>query len=138
MSSNLQIQIDYNNTEYTPGDTISGKVLWSQTSETKSVELRLFWYTSGKGTQDIKVIEELSWPASQGQANFSFTLPNEPYSFSGTLVSLSWALEAVLLPEETSEKYQFQLTPNGQTILLNPVEAPKTGSKNKNRFTTNR
>lgn len=137
MSSNLQIQIDYNNTEYTPGDTISGKVSWSQTSEAKTVELRLFWYTSGKGTQDIKVIEELSWPAGQGHADFSFVLPNEPYSFSGTLVSLSWALEAVFLPGETSETYEFQLTPDGRAILLNPVEDSKIGGGKKKWFNKN-
>ena len=135
MSSNIQLQVDYNHTEFTPGDTISGKIIWTDPGEGRSLSLRLFWFTEGKGTQDIEVVHELSWPASQGNASFSIDLPNEPYSFSGTLVSISWAIEAVLLPEETSStRYNFQLTPDGREIHLTPVENPVTGGKKKMRW----
>lgn len=126
----IQIQVDYNHTEFTPGDTISGKVQWGATHG-ETVELRLFWFTSGKGTQDIEVVQEASWPAGQGQGDFSFPLPNDPYSFSGTLVSLNWALEAVLLPDDESVKYEFQLTPDGRPIRLDSVQDSVAGSQKK-------
>lgn len=130
MSSNIQLQVDYNHTEFTPGDTISGKIIWTDPGGEHSLSLRLFWFTEGKGTQDIEVLHELSWPASQGNASFSIVLPNEPYSFSGTLVSISWAIEAVLLPKETSStRYNFQLTPDGREIHLIPVKDPLTRNK---------
>jgi len=134
MAASITIQVDYDNTEFTPGDTISGTVSWLPTQGTESIALRLFWFTSGRGTQDVDLINELTWPvstsnASGGSEKFSFTLPNEPYSFSGQLISLSWAIEAVKLPEETSTRYEFTLTPNGREIVLNPVENPVTGGK---------
>ncbi|NWK55108.1 hypothetical protein HW115_05770 [Verrucomicrobiaceae bacterium N1E253] len=134
MSAHFQIQVDYNHTAFTPGDTISGKLQWTPTSDAKTVGFRLFWYTSGKGTQDIEVIEELEWPANQGEGSFAFTLPNSPYSFSGTLVSLIWALEAVLLPDQESESYVFQLTPDGREIHLQPVENSQVGGGKKKWF----
>lgn len=138
MSASIKIQVDYDNTEFTPGDTISGTVSWQPTQGTKSIALRLFWFTSGRGTQDINMISELEWPTSSnatgGSEKFSFVLPNEPYSFSGQLIALSWAIEAVKLPEETSTRYEFNLTPNGQEIVLEEIENPATGGKKKRKW----
>ena len=133
MQDTFDIQIDYNNTEFTPGDSLSGILSWNVPRGTESIELRLFWFTSGRGTQDIESVDELTWPISdtllQGSEKFTFTLPLEPYSFSGKLVSLTWALEAVALPDETSARKEFTLTPNGQEIVLKQVDNPKTNKK---------
>ena len=96
MTDSISIQLDQTSSEFQPGTIISGKVIWSAAAATNKVELRLFWFTEGRGTQDIELIEERSWDA-QGQTEqaFEFTLPTEPYSFSGRLISLQWALEAV-------------------------------------------
>ncbi|BDS06824.1 hypothetical protein NT6N_18640 [Oceaniferula spumae] len=135
MPTPITIEVDYQNTEFTPGDTISGKVTWQQVDGNRQVALRLFWFTSGRGTQDIEVIRELIWPMSEGSADFSLVLPEEPYSFSGTLISLSWALEAVLLPsEDASERFEFNLTPNGRPITLTPVENSVTARLKKKGF----
>lgn len=139
MSSNISIQVDYDHHEFTPGDTISGKVNWDIVSGANAVAFRLFWYTSGKGTQDVMVLEEVEWPISQGSAQFSFVLPNEPYSFSGTLVSLAWAIEAIILPDETSTaRHEFQLTPDGKELILAAVKEPVTEGKAKMRFGSKR
>jgi hypothetical protein len=126
----FDIQIDYDNTEFTPGDTISGTLTWNLPAGTENVALRLFWFTSGRGTQDIDLIDEQTWqiPSSpdRGNSAFSFTLPKEPYSFSGKIVSLTWALEAVALPDETSVRKEFTLTPNGKEIVLNYINEPTT------------
>ena len=134
MPSPITIEVDHQHTEFTPGDTISGKVTWEKTEHMEEIALRLFWFTTGRGTQEINVVTELKWPSSQQQANFSMILPQEPYSFTGTLIALSWALEAVALPnEENSERYTFELTPDGQAITLTPVTHLVTAKK-KNRL----
>ena len=134
MPAPITIEVDYQHTEFTPGDTISGKLMWEADQDVSEIALRLFWFTTGRGTQDISIVTEQKWPSSQGQANFSIPLPQEPYSFSGTLIALSWALEAVFLPtEESSDRYEFDLTPDGKPITLSRVKSAITGTA-KRRF----
>ncbi|MBK1856220.1 hypothetical protein JO972_14720 [Verrucomicrobiaceae bacterium 5K15] len=134
MPADITIEVDYQNTQFTPGDTISGKLRWQAPRGENKIALRLFWFTSGRGTQEVEVIDELSWSTSQGSANFSFPLPHEPYSFAGSLIELTWALDAVFLPsEEASERFEFDLTPDGQKISLSPVQTAKTKEK-KNKW----
>ncbi len=132
MSAPINIEVDHHHTDFTPGDSISGKITWQPKEKIQEVALRLFWHTTGRGTQEIKVVTELKWPASQGQADFSIVLPHDPYSFTGTLIALKWSLEAVFLPtEESSEPYEFDLTPDGQPIILTTIKKPLTSKKKK-------
>lgn len=133
MIDSISIQLDQENNEFQPGTTISGKVIWTASAATKKVELRLFWFTEGLGTQDIELLEERRWDA-QGQTEqpFQFTLPLEPYSFSSKLTSLKWAIEAVTLSKENATaKEIFTLSPNGKEIILNTVENSQTTEKKK-------
>ncbi|MFK7910884.1 MAG: hypothetical protein AB8F34_09790 [Akkermansiaceae bacterium] len=138
----FDIQIDYDNTEFTPGDTINGTLAWNLPEGTERVALRLFWFTSGRGTQDVDIIEQQTWQTgksnNQGSEMFSFTLPDEPYSFSGKIVSLTWALEAVTLPDETSEQKEFTLSPNGREIVLDQVTDSVTKPQKPKWFQINR
>jgi hypothetical protein len=133
MTDSISIQLDQSSSEFQPGTTISGKVIWSAAAAIKKIELRLFWFTEGRGTQDIELVEERSWDAQgQGEEPFEFTLPPEPYSFSGRLISLQWAVEAVTLPKEnTTTRKVFTLSPNGKELVLNSVETPQTAKKKK-------
>ncbi len=133
MTDSISIQLDQPSSEFQPGATLSGKVIWTAASATQKIELRLFWFTEGRGTQDIELIEELSWDAQgQGEQPFEFTLPLEPYSFSGRLISLQWALEAVTLPKEkTTTRKIFTLSPNGKELVLSPAENTQTADKKK-------
>ena len=103
-----------NRTAFEPGVTIAGVASW-QVDHVKSIEVRLFWYTSGVGTRDAQVIESkpLANPLPMGQTRFSFQLPNEPYSFSGKLVSLTWAVELVVEPGDHSTRAEFVMAPGG-------------------------
>ncbi|PQJ28429.1 hypothetical protein [Rubritalea profundi] len=79
MTDSISIQLDQTSSEFQTGTTISGKVIWSAAATTKKIELRLFWFTEGRGTQDIELIEERNWDAqAQGEQSFEFTLPTEP------------------------------------------------------------
>lgn len=133
MTDSITIQLDQEISEFLPGSTISGKVIWTAPPTTKKIELRLFWFTEGRGTQDIELADEQSWDA-QGHTEqaFEFTLPLEPYSFSGKLISLQWALEAVTLPKEhATAKKVFTLSPNGKELVLQPMENTQTADQKK-------
>lgn len=143
MSATLEIKVDYDNTQFTPGETITGNLTWMAPAGTNEVALRLFWFTQGRGTQDIKLVDERTWPVSpsggsQGNEKFAFPLPAEPYSFSGKLITLTWALEAVALPSEVSKRFEFTLSPNGKEVELTPVNNPATGDKKKKWFSNSR
>ena len=42
---------------YKAGESIEGTVEWRRDEEVESIEVRLFWFTKGKGTQDVGMVE---------------------------------------------------------------------------------
>lgn len=116
------IQTEFDNLAYTPGETIRGTVSWRASAPPLSAVLRLFYHTSGKGTQDLVVVAEQVFdaPAGSDQRPYAFALPDSPYSCSGKLVSLIWALELEidLGSDQLVEKRDFTLSPTGEEILL--------------------
>lgn len=118
--SDLKILLRDERVNYRPGETIEGVAGWRLDQVPKNVELRLFWFTRGKGTEDVGVVNKMSFPAPQMEEGrtFSFPLPPEPWSFSGQLVSLIWALELVVEPGSQSTRLEFILAPDGREIQL--------------------
>ena len=121
--SQASIQTEFDNLAYTPGETLRGQAAWQADRRPVSATLRLFHHTSGRGTQDVVVVEERPFdaPAEVDRREFAFTLPAEgPWSFSGKLVSLIWSLELELDLGDDSliEKLDFTLSPTGTEILL--------------------
>lgn len=108
---------------YAPGETVAGSIHWSLEKTPYSVELRLIWFTRGKGSQDVGIIDRLRFdrPEREDTHRFQFTLPALPLSFSGQLISLIWALELVAEPHETSTRVEFMLANDGREILLGSV-----------------
>ena len=116
-------------TAFRPGDEVEGTVRWRLDPPPRSLELRLFWYTQGKGDQDVGVVESLplAGPA-EGSSSFRFRLPAGPFSFSGKLISLLWAIEAVAESGAgtQAERCEIIVSPTGREILLQP-QAPSPG-----------
>ncbi len=104
---------------FSPGETIRGTVSWNGTEEV-AAEVRLFWFTSGRGDRDVGIVDSLPFPQQRrsGSHEFSFSLPAGPYSFSGTLISLSWAVEAILTPSEETLREDFILAPGGEEVVI--------------------
>ena len=102
------------------GETVAGVAGGRLEKPPSSVELRLFWYTRGKGTEDAGVVSRTRFDAPQREEGrkFSFTLPAEPWSFSGQLISLIWALEVVAEPGGHAARVELVMSPSGQEILL--------------------
>lgn len=105
---------------FRPGDALQGYAAWELEEAPKSVEIRLFWYTEGKGDQDVAVADTVyvEGATQYGQCDFAFTLPAAPYSFSGKLITLKWAIELVIQPHTLSERFDFFLSPSGREVDL--------------------
>ena len=107
---------------FLPGETVEGVASWHLDTPPQSVELRLFWYTEGKGDQDLRIVETIPFgqPGADDRRAFRVTLPAGPCSFSGKLISLSWALEAVAEPGARAGRLPLVISPSGREILLHP------------------
>ena len=100
----LEVTTGSGETWVRPGDTLTGTATWELDDEPEAVEVRLFWFTSGKGTRDVVVVDRrrIERPERHGSRAFRFQLPEGPVSFTGKLITLSWAVELVALPSEDS------------------------------------
>lgn len=118
--STLSITVRDNKKQFLPGDTITGAVAWQISQEVEALELRLIWFTSGKGTTDVSVenVQRFPQPALVGNSAFSFVLPSAPHSFSGNLISLTWALELVATRGDDATRWEFVMAPGGTEIVL--------------------
>jgi hypothetical protein len=120
---NLAIFPSDGRTAYAPGETVAGTARWELDREVDSLELRLAWETDGKGTKDSATVKSIFFdsPGLRGMLDFTFKLPDGPYSFSGKLITLSWALWLIPKKSKESGKFPIVLSPTGQEIdLLRP------------------
>ena len=59
----LRIETRDGRTAFRPGETIEGVVRWQLDRPPRRAELRLFWYTEGRGSQDVSVEETIAFDA---------------------------------------------------------------------------
>lgn len=116
----LEISLETKEAIFAPGETVAGEVSWLFHDMIKPLEIRLIWYTKGKGTQDVTLVEKMKIDSNtmSGQSPFSFKLPPTPYSFSGKLISVIWALELVTLGKEYKKQVQIIMGPNKEEVDL--------------------
>ena len=116
-----RVEVRLERTAYEPGDEITGSVEWDADGQPpRKVLVSLLWHTEGKGTEDIEIVDqnEVEHPSSSGGRDFSFRLPAFPWSFSGRLISLVWAIEASLEPKGDVDRADFVAAPGGQEVRL--------------------
>lgn len=129
--SRLSLDVDGGRSRFQPGDELVGHAAWSLGEPPDGVELRLFWYTAGKGTRDVEVVatERFDPPAAEGRREFRLRLPAGPWSWSGTLVSIVWALELVVegagRGEPQVERHELVVGPGGREA--SPADANAGG-----------
>jgi hypothetical protein len=116
----LSINLNENRKSFAPGEMLEGEAAWQLNQAPAKVYLRLFWFTRGKGTEDIEVISEtvFEYPLAAESRPFKMSLPQSPYSFSGRLVSLVWALELVISDNDTAISQEIVVSPFGDEIDL--------------------
>jgi len=117
----IDIQFDNDRNTFLPGQIMSGEVRWLCVEPPKKASLQLLWYTEGKSDEDVGLVEknEFDNPQLSDIRNFEFHLPVGPYSFSGKLISLTWALE--LQVDKECLRKEFTLSPTGKEILLKSI-----------------
>jgi hypothetical protein len=116
----LSVVLNEDKVAFAPRETIRGTAQWNLDANPRHLELSLFRYTAGKGTRDVGVVETRRFdePGAYGEKDFSFTLPDGPYSFSGKLISLIWAIELTCSPGSETIRRGIVLSPTGHEILL--------------------
>ena len=127
--STLRIDLDGEGSWRLPGTALTGRVSWDLEATPNDIALRLFWFTSGKGTEDVTIVEEqrLEPDSRSGERAFALRLPAGPYSFSGSLITLSWALELVELPGETSARVDLVVAPTPVEVRLTSLGREPAG-----------
>jgi hypothetical protein len=121
----LRIELAEGRSSYLPGETVAGHAAWCLEGAPASAELRLFWRTEGKGDSDQEIVEALPFaaPLPDDRRPFAIRLPAAPWSFSGKLVSLIWALELVVSGEGAA-RVEIIVSPTGEELLLHPDAGP--------------
>ncbi len=116
----FEIKIDKETRGFQPGEVIRGQIDCGGETNATSVEIRLLWTTSGKGTRDTMIVEELVKSVEPGTRRIAFELvaPRRPYSFSGKLVTLDWEIEATLLPSRNTSSVQVMIGPDAHEVRL--------------------
>lgn len=116
----LHLEIAGGRTSFRPGEIVTGSAAWDLSAAPPSAEVRLFWRTEGKGTTDTGTADAVRFdaPAARDRRDFRFTLPGSPYSFSGKLISLVWAVELVVGPKDAAARAGLVLSPTGSEIRL--------------------
>src|ERR1043166_4380135 len=67
-----------------------------------------------------------AWNLAQPPRAVGLRLPESPYSFSGKLISLVWALELVAEPSKEVIRREFVLAPGGEEVRLDSLPARET------------
>jgi hypothetical protein len=116
----LSIDVENGKRAFQPGEILAGRVTWTVDADPKSAELRLFWYTAGKGTQNVGVAQTVPFatPLRSDRRDFRLTLPADPYSCSGSLISIIWALELIVEPRGLTERVEITMAPGGTEVIL--------------------
>jgi hypothetical protein len=124
--NDLKIAVRKQPAQFQPGEEIAGAAQWRLDHAPKAVEVRLLWHTSGRGIEDVCVVETVRFdaPEQDDTRSFSITTPNAPHGFSGRLITLEWALELVALPSKENARTDLVIAPHGRAIDLRPSSTP--------------
>jgi hypothetical protein len=127
--SELKIQPGGGRRAFEPGEELAGAASWKLDKPPHSLELRLFWFTRGHGEADAGVVETVRFDHALAEEArpFRFRLPDGPYSFSGKVISLVWALELVAQPSKETGRQEIILAPGGKEVRLGSL--PETKAK---------
>ncbi len=116
----LEITLRKNAAIFTPRQLVEGTLRWQLDSNPHRIDVSLVWHASARGIRDPGIVETLAIdnPGVVGSKDFVFRLPEGPYSFSGKLVSLTWAVEATCFPGKDSTRQEIVVSPTGHPVVL--------------------
>ena len=120
---------------FRPGETIQGRVTITPHANIRCehVYLRLLWRTQGRGDRyQRKIAEEDIFQGTLKKGvplvrEFTLALPQEPWSYAGTLLRIVWDIEVqvdVRQARDIRTQVSFLMRPDG-TLASTPLEATK-------------
>jgi len=117
----MQLKLELEREVCRPLEKLRGRANWVMDAAA-DLELRLFWYTEGKGTRDVGVIATERFPAGVGSGSrpFEFPLPDAPYTLHGKLISIRWAVELLKSGDKQAELQHFVLSPWDKPVETSP------------------
>lgn len=120
----MRLELAAGKTAFTPGESLRGTASWQLDEPPEALEVRLFWYTKGKGERDVEVVDTVPIDSSSREGSREFTLraPASPLSFSGKLISLIWAIELVRLPSGDAARREIIVGHGGREIRFGSRE----------------
>ena len=120
----LKLTTVENQTAFEPGDDVDVVAEWQLEDVPERAEVRLVWFTRGKGDPETRIVQvqPLESPKQSDVRGCTLKLPTAPYSFSGKLISLTWAVELVLSDDQT-QRVDIVMAPNGKEVVLESVES---------------
>lgn len=124
------LEIKLEQTTYKPGEILKGEVAGDELKTAQEIKVNLFWYTQGKGTEDLEVVNSLDLPIGGLSHSFSFNLPQSPWSVSGELLTIAWAIEVIA--DKEYERKDFILSPLGSELRLGTPKAASLRKLSKN------
>ena len=127
--SNNGLEIELDHFHHQPFQNIKGRVRLTAPSTAQSLELRIFWFTRGRGDEEAEILHRIDLSPQQMLSDFSWELPAAPYSFAGQLITLAWAVEVVDENEQSLDLVPFLLSPSGEELQLEAI--PDTSPRGK-------
>ena len=112
----IDLKLINERSSFKPGSILKGSIIWNIDIVPETITISLCYWTEGRGTQDAVSVakHEVKITNSSGEQPFEFLIPNSPWSFSGKLISINWAVAA-----EIRSKKLFTLIP----ITISPTAA---------------
>ena len=128
----ISVHLKDGKTNYRPGERIRGEIEWDLSKDVKEILINIFWYTIGRGDQDseIAATKTIKMPLRSERQSFEMELPLAPYSYSGQITTLKWAVEAVTLKGKVKAVEEFDMTPKDKEIILPKVQQQSSGIQN--------
>jgi hypothetical protein len=125
--SQLRISFKDEKSAFVPGEELTGSAAWQLERGARNIELRLFWFTRGRGIEDARIVQTIRFdhPLNEETRSFCFRLPEAPFSFIGQLISLIWALELIVDPSKEVTRQQIIVAPGRQEVHLSSIPSQR-------------
>lgn len=107
---------------YLPGESVTGRVEGARLLG----EVRLFWQTCGRGTDELAVVDV---QPVNGDGRFALKLPTSPYSVNGSLVSIEWGIEWVDEQGDALDHVGITMSAHGEVVRLSRIDQPRSQKK---------
>ena len=118
--SELNIHLNSDTNTFAPGHIMGGTISWKLDEEPQKLTLALHWYTESRAIKQSGMADSIEFerPGINGSKDFSFEIPQGPYSFQGQLLSLNWVLELAPSPGIGLACQPITVSPTSQTVQL--------------------